>query len=199
MLEGIIKYQQKFTLKDNLTWNDVHDLENCRKKLRPYNLIGEDPIEHLGHGNLSGRWMQSNSFIITGTQTGKLSDLNPSHYTKVVNFDLASQLVEVEGPIPASSEALTHGALYLQSPEIKFVIHIHHRQMWEKMLQGNFKRTDSDIEYGSLAMAEAMAQLVSRPEDVLVMAGHQDGIIFFGPQLDPLASKIIDFYQQMKL
>ena len=86
-------------------------------------LIGAYP-DGTGYGNISIR-INYNSFIITGTGTGKLNELNNKHYTRVDSYNFNANSIHCSGPIKASAESLTHAMIYECSPETKAVIHVH--------------------------------------------------------------------------
>ena len=65
-------------------------------------------------------------FLITGTQTGEIKNLNREHYTCVTDYNIEKNFIRSEGPIKASSESLTHAMIYELDPAIKVVIHVHH-------------------------------------------------------------------------
>jgi L-ribulose-5-phosphate 4-epimerase len=74
-----------------------------------------------------------NIFVITGSGTGSLKKLSAEHYTRVTAYDLLKNTLTSAGPIKASSESLTHAAVYETLPLINTVLHIHHLALWEKL------------------------------------------------------------------
>tara|TARA_Y100000590_G_C15748903_1_gene1023291 strand:- start:28448 stop:29098 length:651 start_codon:yes stop_codon:yes gene_type:complete len=201
--DGVIKFSFSEFLKTKaVPLAEFESLELQRKRLFEYNLIGEYLPEKIGFGNISIRKDYISrkestfpQFIITGTQTGALKDLTGEHYTRVVDGDLNSQSIGCHGPIEASSESLTHGAMYLASEKIKAIVHIHHKQMWEEMLKKDFPRTKDCTSYGTSEMAhEAMNLIKGKEEGVLVMHGHQDGIIFYGQSIEEATELTLKHY-----
>ena len=90
------------------------------------------------------------------------------------------------GPIKASSESLTHAAIYECSADIKAVIHIHHKEFWDKAL--NVIPTSSNsVPYGTPEMANEIFRLYKETDfstnKIMAMAGHDEGIIAFGNTL----------------
>jgi len=65
-----------------------------------------------------------NQFIITGSATGEIPELEPGHYVKVTSFNIDDKCVQCVGPLKASSESLTHAAIYLADPDSNAVIHV---------------------------------------------------------------------------
>ena len=113
--DGVIKYDRtNFTESGPLDATLWKEIESWREKLFKLNLIGEYPTEKVGFGNLSKiiKWSKKAEFIITGTQTGKYAKLSGDHYTLVTGYDLEAMKLQQVGPLEASSEALTHAAVY---------------------------------------------------------------------------------------
>ncbi len=213
--DGVIKYQKSKLGSSPLIEEEFADLEQWRKKLFQWKLIGEYPVEMVGFGNMSQKkdykkTFNSNNpqFVITGTQTGKWEHLNGMHYTRVVNFDLQKNLVVVDGPIDASSEALTHGAIYLSHPSIQTVFHIHHKDIWKELLLKNSPKTGAQTPYGTFEMAMEVKTLVHHLFEThspnhkfaftIVMEGHEDGVIIFGSDPDTVGLETLALTQFIK-
>ena len=190
--EGVIKFDLKFSKGPALSLEKIRELNSWRKILFLNGLIGEDPgrYEGFGFGNVSRRLEPWNApptkrpFIITGSQTQNLTDLEPEHFTTVLEFDPANNLVVAQGPLPPSSEALTHGSVYALDPEIRFVFHVHSPQIWRKAKTLGIPLTDEKALYGTPQLAEEVKRLfkagVLRDKHILAMGGHQDGVLTFG-------------------
>ncbi len=199
--DGVIKYQRVFTPADPLQHHEYRQLESWRKKLYQLELIGEYPNVFIGYGNMSQRLAPSLpiQFIITGTQTGKFAALSGEHYTTVTGYNLESNLIEAKGCIDASSEALTHAALYEVSAKIKAVFHIHDKTIWQGMLDDDFLYTKKDIPYGTVEMARAVQEIVKgKSKGVFAMAGHEDGVVAWGNTLEETGQEIMKLVQQFK-
>ncbi len=200
--DGVIKYDRgHFTPIDSLEADEYSPLEKWRKKLYQLELIGEYRPENIGYGNVS--WLRPPfrpiQFVITGTQTGKYSDLTGEHYTRVKGYDLEKNIIVAEGPLEASSEALTHAAMYEACAEIRAVFHIHDSTIWEGMLKENLNVTAKEIPYGTVAMAQAVRTLVAaRSHGALAMAGHADGVIAWGADLDQAGAEILALVERFK-
>jgi ribulose-5-phosphate 4-epimerase/fuculose-1-phosphate aldolase len=190
--DGVIKYDRSnFSHSGPLSALEYQDLEYWRKKLYHLNLIGEYPQVNIGFGNMSmiqdySEFTKSShpQFVITGTQTGKFPDLNGSHYTRVLDYDIDNLKIKMMGVIEASSEALTHAAIYASNPLIKAVFHIHSKEIWEKMIQDKSDHTASEIPYGTVEMAHATQKCIAKKNSgVFCMHGHEDGIVIYGTSL----------------
>ena len=131
--EGYIKYQCNWTNCDTISADEIIQLNHWRDRLYRLGLIGVYD-DGIGFGNLSIRQDNSNLFIISGTKTGSIPHFNHQHYTKVTDFDWQQNYVTCIGAIQASSESLTHGALYTANPAVNAVIHVHNLQLWQNLI-----------------------------------------------------------------
>lgn len=191
--EGVIKYRCDWEQTAAVQPNEVADLNRYRYALRQLNLIGEytsGTFKGIGFGNLSQRRSpDTNSqpqFIISGTQTGHLSTLTAADYALVTAFTPAQNTLTCQGLRQASSESLTHGVIYAQSPSIQAVIHVHHNPLWQQ-LQNRVPTTEATVPYGTPEMATETQRLFQETDlprtKLFVMAGHPDGIVAFGETL----------------
>lgn len=196
MDEGAIKFECRWTEGPGPGAADVDVLVRLRNALHALGLIGEYP-NGVGFGNVSARGRAPgipHEFFITGTQTGGLPELTSEQVTRVTSYDIAGNSVSCIGRLPASSESLTHAALYECSRDVRAVVHVHSTDAWNR-LRGVIPTTRDDVPYGTPAMAHEISRLY-RDTDlaegcVAVMGGHLDGIISFGSTLDDAASSLI--------
>lgn len=139
------------------------------------------------------------NFIISGTQTGDLDNLTAAHYALVQSCDPVANHIVASGPIKPSSEALTHGAIYALNPEIKAVIHVHSPEIWQLREKLLLPSTPMSVPYGTPEMAEAVQKLwrdgALKQSPVLVMGGHEDGIISFGRDMTEAGMAMINTFQ----
>ncbi|MBF2020293.1 MAG: class II aldolase/adducin family protein [Hydrococcus sp. C42_A2020_068] len=196
--EGYVKYQCHWIDSPPLSNNKIQDLNRWRNKLYQLGLIGEYP-NGIGFGNLSIRHPDKPSqFIISGTKTGGLPALNEQHYTTVIDYDWERNCLTCEGPIQASSEALTHAAVYEANPKINAIIHVHHLKLWQELMD-KVPTTTKNITYGTPEMAKEIIRLCREENlgetQILVMSGHEEGIIAFGKQLDEAGSLLLQYYK----
>lgn len=202
--DGIIKYDRtNFSQCAPLPNAEYSELEYWREKLFQINLIGEYKDEKIGFGNVSLIYDYSQifktdkpQFLITGTQTGKYPNLNGSHYTRILDFSIEELKVSMQGPIEASSEVITHAAIYAQNPLIKAIFHVHSPAMWKLMIKENLLHTAANIPYGSLEMAKATQACVGNKDfGIICMRGHIDGIIAFGRNATEVWELIFKLYE----
>lgn len=203
--DGVIKYDRSDfkAIHDIKDWEFL-ELEKWRRKLYQLNLIGEYPVEKIGFGNISKvsnylHIYQCNlpQFIITGTQTGKYPNLNENHYTRVLDYDISRLKVKMQGPIEASSEVLTHAAIYSASTEIKAIFHIHSNKIWKKMCTDGSDFTGQEIPYGTVEMALATQECVGKKtKGAFCMKGHDDGVVIYGKDLEEVGQLTLELYQK---
>ena len=187
--EGVIKYRCDWEKTAAVQPSEVIELTRYRDALHQLNLIAEYP-DGIGFGNLSQRYELNPGgqpqFIISGTQTGRLPTLNANDYALVTSFDLDQNTLTCKGDRKASSESLTHGVIYTQNPSIHAILHVHHPQLWQQLLN-QVPTTRATIPYGTPEMATETQRLFTETDllrsKVFVMAGHEDGIVAFGETL----------------
>lgn len=197
--EGVTKYNCLFRSTEAPAHPLLHGLIACRDRLFTRSLIGVYP-DGIGYGNISLRPAGWRRYFITGTQTGHKAALSAGDIALVTDYDIAGNSVECEGLIAASSESMTHAAVYELSAAIGAVIHVHHRALWQRAA-GRVPTTGNGIAYGTTAMAGEMKRLCNAANllqrRLLVMAGHEEGVITFGANLAEaeaiLNQALIDF------
>lgn len=199
--EGYIKYQCNWIKSEPININEISELNKWRNKLYELGLIGEYE-NGIGFGNISIRDSQSEQFIVSGTQTGNLPVLNEQHYTTVTNFDLEQNSLTCCGPIKASSESLSHATLYQADPKVNAIIHVHNLQLWQELMY-KVPTTEKNVSYGTPEMAREIIRLFKQDSlvntkntKILVMSGHEEGIISFGTNLAEAANILLNKYNE---
>lgn len=197
--EGYIKYQCNWIKSESIDLNRIAELNKWRNKLYQLGLIGEYD-NGIGFGNISIRDSQSKQFIISGTQTGNLPTLKEQHYTTVTHFDLEQNSLTCYGPIKASSESLTHATLYQVDPEVNAIIHVHNLELWQKLMY-KVPTTKKNVSYGTPEMAKEIIRLFKQDNlidtKILVMSGHEEGVISFGKNIEEAANILLDKYNEL--
>jgi ribulose-5-phosphate 4-epimerase/fuculose-1-phosphate aldolase len=162
------------------------ELNACRRKLLQLRLLGVD-ADGLGFGNVSVRERGGTNFYITGSMTGRLRQLTLADCAKVTAFDFSRNWIRCEGETVASSESLTHAAVYESDETAGAVIHGHNRDLWQR-LRDRAPTTSATVEYGTPAMAHEVQRLFEetdlREQKIFIMGGHPDGFVTFGANLD---------------
>ena len=164
------------------TFAGFAELNEYRRKLLELGMIGVD-ANGIGFGNLSIRNGATSQFYITGSGTGGISELMPSHYARVVAYDFARNWLQCEGSTVASSESLTHAAVYESDPTVFSVIHCHDTKLWAALLH-KVPTTPKGVEYGTPEMAYAVRDLFKvtgvKRRKIFAMARHEGGVVAFG-------------------
>ncbi len=183
--EGVIKFECRWQKTPPLPKASLQDLLHFRHDLYQRGLIGVYP-DGIGYGNLSCRWTDKHQFVISGSQTGHRVQAGVEHFTLVTDYDAAHNRIDCQGPLRASSESLTHAAIYETFPEANAVIHVHSPALWQT-LKGHVPATSADIPYGTPQMAQEIKRLSAETNlkecRIFVMAGHEDGVVTFGKDL----------------
>ncbi len=160
------------------------ELNQARTRLFDLGLVGVYP-NGVGYGNVSIRAM-GDQFVITASATGEARELTAEQFSLVEAFSLETNQVHCVGALHASSESMTHGALYGARPEVHCVMHIHSRLLFDALQTSGAAATAADIAYGTPAMAQAIVQITLAPTALpalLVMAGHDEGVVAYGTDI----------------
>ena len=191
--EGVIKFTLDFRLTDPMPRQSFRGLDSWRSVLYRLSLTGVDPDRYggLAYGNVSQRTGQR-SFIISGSQTGGLPCLDAAHYCEVDDWSLDDFELKAHGPTPPSSESLTHAAIYEAASDITTVLHVHSPDIWLNAARLRLPTTPPDIAYGTQEMALAAACLIKPHQPtIIVMNGHQDGVLATGADAETAALGLI--------
>lgn len=196
MKEGVIQYQLVFVEQALPSSLSITALEAARSQMLALGLVGQDPQRYggLGFGNLSQRLALPENpaaFLVTGSQTGHLSQLRLADYALVTRCDPAQNSLWAIGQTPPSSEAMTHAVIYEAMAQVQAVIHVHSTELWQNARALGLACTPPTVGYGTPQMATAVQQIVqdvASPNGILAMLGHEDGIVAWGETL-PAAVK----------
>ena len=182
---GSVKFTCEWTAEEIAPFASFTELNACRSKLRHRGWIGVDS-NHIGFGNLSVRDGKTNKFYITGSGTGGKAELSLADYARVTNYDFESNWLQCEGVTMASSESLTHAAVYESEPEAGAIIHGHDLKLWSVLLD-QVPVTAKAVEYGTPEMAREVQRLFRETDvtrtKIFMMAGHDGGVVAFGEDL----------------
>jgi L-ribulose-5-phosphate 4-epimerase len=188
--EGYVKFTQERRATpplDEALWAPV---EAARRVLFDAGLVGVyrgGDLDGIGFGNVSRKEVFSTvaPFVISGTRTGEHPALDGRHYVRVLSVDAPANAVVCEGPVDASSETMTHAAVYAQDHAVGCVLHVHHRGHWERLL-GRVPTTRAEVPYGTPEMAAEVARLFAEEalgyHGFFAMAGHEEGLVAFGAE-----------------
>ena len=199
--EGYIKYQSHWSPGSAPDASAAHLLEEWRRPLFVAGLIGHYEKLNIGFGNISIRSGGPDQFLITGTQTGHVEHTTAEHYSLVTSYDIDRNEVFCTGPAQASSEAMTHAAIYELDPSINAIVHVHSKPLWDQYLNV-LPTTDRAVAYGTPEMAKEFRRLYRESAfgsgGIAVMGGHDEGLISIGETLEQAASKILTLAEKQQ-
>ncbi|MDR2617863.1 MAG: class II aldolase/adducin family protein [Treponema sp.] len=176
--DGSVKYTARHIPAPPFKFRGWQELNRIRTGLYDMRLIGAYP-DGIGFGNISIR-INKNEFLISGTATGAKRVLSLQDYCLVTSIDIAANTVDSRGPVQASSESMTHGAIYESCRDIRCVIHIHSRLIFDGMIRDRCPSTPQDVLYGTPEMAYAVIRCAQGgQEGVIVLSGHDEGVLSY--------------------
>lgn len=200
--EGYFKFTPCYAGGTRFPEEVLSRLGEIRSVLYRLGLIGvyaEGELKGVGFGNLSAR--TDAGFVVTATRTGGLAELEARHYTEITHVDLDRNAVKyraVTEEATPSSECMTHAMFYQADPSIGAVIHVHHLAFWRYLLD-KVPATSPDVAYGTPAMAREILRLYRGTElprrRLAAMAGHEEGIISFGRDLECASTVLLDAFR----
>jgi ribulose-5-phosphate 4-epimerase/fuculose-1-phosphate aldolase len=194
--EGYIKFNSQRRDGEVPYTAALQELNRTRTALFDLALIGVLP-DGIGYGNLSLR-TSGLQFVISASATGADRVLRPAQYSLVESFSLESNSVQSVGSLPASSESMTHGAIYAARAAVQCVIHVHSRALFDWLLHKGWPATPASVPYGTPAMADAVTQLMvqqTRLPVLFAMAGHQDGVVAYGRDIASVFNLVRDTFE----
>ncbi len=198
-MEGVVKFNCHWSQSGPVISDEQYEIINYwRKVLFNMNLIGAYE-NGVGYGNISMRSGQGNQFIITGSSTGEIPELEPGHYVKVVSFNIDDNAVQCIGPLKASSESLTHAAIYMSDPGTNAVVHVHSIEMWDELIH-KAPTTNPGMDYGTTELAKNILKILKEPEvldkKIIVMAGDRAGILTFGHDMNEAVNILMQYLKK---
>ncbi len=169
---------------------EIEELLEFGNTLKQCKLIGKTD-ELTGYGNISFRDRQSGDFFISASKSGIDDTYVSSHFSRIVTWDAETNFVESEGRMPASSETLSHLAVYEAVKKANYVVHVHSEIYWNKYLHHELT-SNLEIEYGTKEMYFEVKRLLEGNVDAgtLIMGGHMDGILFWAEKISSLKKTI---------
>jgi L-ribulose-5-phosphate 4-epimerase len=200
-MEGVVKFNCHWSQSGPVISDEQYEIINYwREVLFNMDLIGAYE-NGIGFGNISMRLGPGNQFVITASATGEIPELEPGHYVKVNSFNIDDNAVQCIGPLKASSESLTHAAIYLSDPDINAVVHIHSIELWNELIY-NVPTTNPSMDYGTIGLAKNILRIFKEPEvfekRIIVMAGDRAGILTFGHDIDEAVGVLMQYLKKVQ-
>lgn len=199
-MHGAVKFNCHWSQSGPVISDEQYEIINYwREILYNMDLIGAYE-NGVGFGNISMRIRGTNQFVITGSATGEMPELEPGHYVKVVSFNIDDNAVQCVGPLKASSESLTHAAIYMADPGANAVIHVHSIDLWNELIHV-VPTTNPGMDYGTAGLAKDVARLFTESDAIekriIVMAGDRAGILTFGNDMDEAVNILMDYLKKL--
>ncbi len=197
-----IKFNYRFDKDDIPEFSIIYKLKYIKNYLLKYRLFGINS-DGLSYGNLSAysdklmdyysAYSNKIKFIISASGTSGIKNFTIDDYTIIVDYDFAKNYLHFIGKRIASSESLTHAAIYNSVNNVKYVVHFHNEQIWSRNIH-KLLTTDIDIEYGTPELAQCIIDLLRYKKNlkpVIILGGHPNGIIIWENNVNSLF-KIIE-------
>jgi len=198
-MQGFVKFNCHWSQSGPVISDEQFEIiNNWRDILFNMDLIGAYE-NGVAFGNISMRINGTNQFIITGSATGEIPELEPGHYVKVNSFNIDDNAVQCVGPLKASSESLTHAAIYMADPGANAVIHVHCIDLWNELIH-KVPTTNPSMDYGTIALAKDIFRLFKESDviekRIIMMAGDRAGILTFGHDMDEAANVLLSYLRK---
>jgi ribulose-5-phosphate 4-epimerase/fuculose-1-phosphate aldolase len=127
--------------------------------------------------------------------------LSNKDYSFVSSWDIDNNSLKCSGGTKASSESMTHGAVYDCNSQIGAVVHIHNLKYWKTFIN-KLPTTNKHATYGTPEIANEIKRLYKetdfKTKKVAVLGGHKEGIISFGKNIKEAYNNILKYYNQLK-
>lgn len=196
---GYVKFNCYWTQSGPVISDEQFEIINSwREILYNMDLIGAYE-NGVGFGNISMRIGNGNQFVITGSSTGEITELEPGHYVKVNSFNIEDNAVQCHGPLKASSESLTHAAIYQADPGMNAVVHVHSLDLWNELIH-KVPTTNPGMDYGTPGLALDILRLFNESDvyekRIIVMAGDRAGILTFGYDMDEAVNVLMEYLKK---
>jgi len=191
--ESYIKFKCKHLAKDIQFPADIHKLISIGDELKKHSLIGKID-EDTGFGNISFKEIDNNIVYISASKTGTYGSYKEEHFSKIIAWDAENNYVESAGLLPASSETLSHLAIYEALPWANCVAHVHSEALWNKYRNTEITSNDT-IEYGTKEMYFEIVRLLKGHNEskLLVMGGHHGGLLVWDKDFNSLKETITTY------
>lgn len=195
-MEGVVKFNCHWNQSGPVISDEQYEIINYwREILFNMDLIGAYE-NGVGFGNISMRIRGGNQFVITGSATGEIPELEPGHYVKVTSFNIEDNAVQCVGPLKASSESLTHAAIYSADQGVNAIIHVHSIALWNDLIY-KVPTTNPGMDYGTPGLAKDVSRLFGESDviekRIIVMAGDRAGLLTFGHDMDEAVNILMGY------
>jgi len=186
-----IKFSVRFSEKKIIDFPIQQELIKWGKKLSELGCIPtyphpENPLITSSAGNLSARI--GDRFIITaaGSNLGALAEKD---FVEIINVDISSRQIDVNGTEEPSSETMLHYSIYQKRSDVQIIFHGHNQHLLEHCSQLGLKSTKKWYPYGTLELMESVCDALGENDSILIMKDH--GFLSFGKTCQQAGENII--------
>ncbi len=153
----------------------------------------ENPVIISSAGNLSARI--GDRFIITAAGSN-LGVLTKKDFIEIINIDIHSRQIDVNGTEEPSSETMLHYSIYQKRNDVQVIFHGHNQQLLAHCSQLGLKSTKKWYPYGTLELMESVCEVLGKDDTILIMKDH--GFLSFGKTCQQAGENIIQDLSEIK-
>ncbi len=188
--ESYIKFNCQHTYQSVELPQQIDMLIELGNALKHKGLIGKID-DTMGFGNISVKDTKTELIYISASKTGIPCKYTKEHFCRIDEWNAEKNLVVSRGQMPASSETLSHLAVYEALAWVRYVVHIHSESLWQSLLDKGLT-SSQDIKYGTKEMYFEIVRLLREcsNQNLLVMGGHKNGLIFWDQDIASLKKSI---------
>ncbi len=139
------------------------------------------PYEGGSYGNLSYRLKDTDSFVITSSQSGLSDSTTIDRFVLVDSVDFEKGLVYSKGSRKPSSEAMVHAAIYQQRKDARAIFHGHCKTISSKVKELGISETREEKPYGTIDLVNSVLEILGK-NNFVEMKNH--GFISIGGSLN---------------
>ena len=179
-MQGVVKFNCHWNQSGPVISDEQYEIINYwREILYNMDLIGAYE-NGVGFGNISMRIRGATSLSSPVLQQEKSLSLNQVIMSESIHSILMIMQYSASGHLKASSESLTHAAIYLADPGANAVIHVHSIDLWNELIY-KVPTTNPSMDYGTTGLAKDILRLFNDSDviekRIIVMAGDRAGIL----------------------
>lgn len=181
MDEGVVKFSYSHRRQNLSLGKQARNLINLRNSVFKKGYLAKRE-DGKASGSISIRSGKSNSFLISGKQTGEVFNFTEKHICLVESFNLEAFSLISKGETKPGSEALIHALLCSLDRNIQCVVHITEPRLVSYTEMNPYPSTVET--YGTVELLEQIKLIIKNKaiqnsSGILLMKGHQDGILSF--------------------
>jgi len=193
-----IKFNVRFLDERILNYSVLDQLIEWGEKLSKLGCIPkyphpEHPEKTSSAGNLSARI--GDRFLITAAGSN-LGALTKKDFIEIINIDIPSRQIDVNGTEEPSSETMLHYSIYQKRNDAQVIFHGHNQHLLAHCSQLGLKSTKKWYPYGTLELMESVCEVLGKDDTILIMKDH--GFLSFGKTCQQAGENIIRVLSEIK-